>query len=191
MSQPDYRIQLDTIHSGFDGETCWVQCRAGTIPGDAERQPIVVLTMQKLLLSGSDVFYALNEMRTDDLGETWVGPTEHDALGRCQETGGIEVVINDATPKWHAATGKLLTTGQNARYLGDRLKPDPRPRQTTYSVYEPESRSWTPWATVEMPDTEKFFSCGAGSAQLGCEKCGSDNCVYVARIIWDLPNQLV
>jgi len=165
MPQPDYRIQLDTIHRGFDGETCWVQCRAGTTAGDAERRPIVVLTMQKLLLSGSDVFYALNEMRTDDLGETWVGPTEHETLGRRQEPGGIEVVINDATPKWHATTGKLLTTGQNARYLGDRLKPDPRPRQTTYSVYEPEDRSWSPWATVEMPDTEKFFSCGAGSAQ--------------------------
>jgi hypothetical protein len=33
----------------------------------------VVLTMQKLLLTGSDVFFALNEMRTDDLGKTWRG----------------------------------------------------------------------------------------------------------------------
>src|SRR6185436_14125042 len=50
---PGYRIQLDTIHRGYDGKTCWVHPRAGTIPGE---RPIVVLTMQKLLLTGSDVF---------------------------------------------------------------------------------------------------------------------------------------
>lgn len=78
----DYDIQLDTIRSGFDKETCWVHPRAGTIPGET---PIVVMTMQKLLLSGSDVFYALNEMRTDDLGKTWSGPVEHDTLSRRQK----------------------------------------------------------------------------------------------------------
>src|SRR5262245_10383931 len=77
---PGYRIQLDRVSRGYDGQTCWVHPRAGTIPGE---RPIVVLTMQKLLLSGSDVFFALNEMRTDDLGRSWSGPTEHaQSLGR-------------------------------------------------------------------------------------------------------------
>jgi predicted RNA polymerase sigma factor len=49
-------VQLETISRGYDGQTCWVHPRAGAIPGDA---PIVVLTMQKLLLTGSDVFFAL------------------------------------------------------------------------------------------------------------------------------------
>ena len=71
-----FKIQLDVLSKGYDGKTCWVHPRAGTIPGD---KPIVVLTMQKLLLTGSDVFFALNEMRTDDLGKTWSGPTEHGA----------------------------------------------------------------------------------------------------------------
>jgi hypothetical protein len=72
-SPPNYHGQLDTISRGYDGKTCWVHPRAGTIPGES---PIVVLTMQKLLLSGSDVFFALNEMRTDNLGapETRVPP---------------------------------------------------------------------------------------------------------------------
>ena len=69
-----YRTQLDTICSGFDKKTCWVHPRAGAVPGTPSR---VVLTMQKLFLTGSDVFYALNEMRTDDLGKTWTGPVEH------------------------------------------------------------------------------------------------------------------
>src|SRR4051812_16139237 len=86
---PGYRIQLDVISRGYDGKTCWVHPRAGTIPG---QKPIVVLTMQKLLLTGSDVFFALNEMRTDDLGKTWSGPTEHaDTLGRRSEPGGVIV----------------------------------------------------------------------------------------------------
>ncbi|MBN2309278.1 MAG: exo-alpha-sialidase [Candidatus Hydrogenedentes bacterium] len=158
----DYTIQLDVIASGFDGETCWVHPRAGTIPGDP---PIVVLTMQKLLLSGSDVFYALNEMRTDDLGKTWVGPVEHaETLGRHAEPGGIEAVICDFTPKWHAASRRLLGTGHVARYKGDRLAGD-YARQTAYSWYDTEHRSWAPWRTVDMPDEPKFFSSGAGCTQ--------------------------
>src|SRR5262249_3618809 len=86
---PAFRIQLDTISPGYDGTTCWVHPRAGTILGE---RPIVVLTMQKLLLTGSDVFFALNEMRTDDLGKTWSGPKEHtDTLGRRMEAGGVIV----------------------------------------------------------------------------------------------------
>jgi len=164
------RIQLDTVRSGFDGKTCWVQCRAGTIPaggaGD-HRLPIVVMTMQKLLLTGSDVFYELNDMRTDDLGKSWVGPVPHpETLGQRRSPDGLETVICDATPRWHAATRRLLSTGHTASYLGDRLAPDPRRRQTAYTVYDPAARSWTRWATLEMPDEEsRFFSCGAGSAQ--------------------------
>jgi hypothetical protein len=155
-------IKLERISQGYDGQTCWVHPRAGTIPGE---RPIVVLTMQKLLLTGSDVFFALNEMRTDDLGQTWTGPTEHaTTLGRRNEPEGVVVATCDFTPKWHAASGKLLGTGQTVRYQGDRVIPN-RPRETSYSVYDPAERSWTPWATLAMPDGEKFYSSGAGSVQ--------------------------
>ena len=103
---PGFRIQLDTIHRGYDGDTCWVHPRAGAIPGAPSS---VVLTMQKLMLKGSDVFFALNEMRTDDLGKTWRGPTEHgETLGRRNEAGGVVVAACDFWPKWHAKSGKLL-----------------------------------------------------------------------------------
>jgi len=162
----DYEVKLDTISSGFDGITCWVQARAGAMPGGGNSDmPAVVMTMQKLLLSGSDVFYALNEMRTDDMGATWSGPVEHCSLGRRQEPGGIEVVINDATPQWHAATGKLLLTGHCARYIGAALMPDPRPREVTYAVYDAEERSWSSWDALELPEEDRFFSAGSGSGQ--------------------------
>ncbi len=158
---PGYDIQLDTINSGYDGETCWVHPRAGTIPG---QRPVVVLTMQKLLLAGSDVFYALNEMRTDDLGDTWSGPAQHATLGRKQEADGLVSVICDFTPVWHAKTGKLLGTGHVARYKNNRLAGDYE-RQTAYSVYDQKARTWAPWQTVKMPDEDRFYSSGAGCTQ--------------------------
>jgi hypothetical protein len=158
----DYKIELETISRGYDGQTCWVHPRAGTIPGET---PIVVLTMQKLLLTGSDVFFALNEMRTDDLGRTWSGPVEHSTtLGRRSEPGGVIVATCDFTPKWHAKTGKLLGTGQTVRYYNDKVIEE-RDRETSYAVYDPQSRAWTPWTTLDMPDRMKFQSAGAGSVQ--------------------------
>lgn len=159
---PGYRIQLDTISRGYDGKTCWVHPRAGTIPG---ANPSVVLTMQKLLLTGSDVFFALNEMRTDDLGKTWSGPTEHaDTLGRRNEPGGTIVATCDFTPKWHVRSEKLLGTGQTVRYRNDRVIEN-RDRETSYAVYDLQARTWTPWAILAMPDAIRFQSSGAGSVQ--------------------------
>ncbi len=159
----DYDIDLQTISSGFDKETCWVHPRAGTIPGET---PTVVLTMQKLLLSGSDIFYALNEMRTDDGGKTWSGPTEHENLGRIPYGDGGTAVICDFTPKWHAATGKLLGTGHTAMYNKDnKLIHTNRARTTAYSVYNPEARTWSTWKNMEMPDEPYFFNNGAGCTQ--------------------------
>jgi hypothetical protein len=159
---PNYDLKLEAIHRGFDGRYCWVHARAGAIPG---RTPTVVLTTQKLLLTGSDVFYGLNEMRTDDGGRHWSGPVEHAALGRREEPGGVVAVPCDFTPGWHQKTRRLLGTGHVARYIGDKLMPAPRPRQTSYSVYNQKARTWTGWRTLEMPDPRKFFSAGAGSTQ--------------------------
>ncbi len=156
-----YDLQLDTLTSGFDKETCWVHARAGTIPNEP---PVVVLTMQKLLLSGSDIFFALNEMRTDDLGKSWSGPVEHETLGRRNiEDGAVEVVC-DFTPKWHAKSGKLLGTGHSAQYRDNKLV-SVRKRWTAYSVYDPANRAWTLWKCLEMPDEPRFFNAGAGSTQ--------------------------
>ena len=159
---PGFRIQLDTLSRGYDGKTCWVHPRAGAIPGPT---PSVVLTMQKLLLTGSDVFFALNEMRTDDLGKTWRGPVEHaETLGRRNEPGGVIVATCDFTPKWHAKTGKLLGTGHTVRYRDDRVMEN-RDRETSWSVYDPQARTWTPWTILEMPDRARFQNAGAGSVQ--------------------------
>jgi hypothetical protein len=162
VPSPDFHVQLNTIRSGFDKKTCWVHARAGVIPGP---RPKVVMTLQKLLLTGSDVFYALNEIRTDDLGRSWSGPMAHEeTLGRRDEDGGVVVAACDWTPKWHAVSGRLLGIGQTVRYQNNRVM-HVRNRETAYAVYDPETPGWSHWKSLKMPEEEKFKNVGAGSVQ--------------------------
>ena len=161
----NYRIALDTIHRGYDGNYCWVHPRAGIVVRGEYRTPAVVVTMQRLLLTGSDVFYALNEMRTNDLGRSWLGPYEHTAtLGRRDEPDGRIAVSSDFWPKWHAKSGKLLGIGHTVRYTNNRVDKTAS-RQTVYSTYDPEKRTWQPWTPLEMPGDPRFANAGAGSVQ--------------------------
>ena len=156
-------IHLQAIHSGYDRKTCWVHARPAVVPGTL---PIIVVTMHKLRLTGSDVFYPIGELRSDDGGTTWQGPVEHsEAFARRRMDGGIEEGVSDWWPAWHAPTGVLLGTGHTVRYLNDDLHPHPRPRDTTYSIYDVERRAWAPWKKLELPDQAKFFMEGAGSTQ--------------------------
>lgn len=166
MPQLDYEVSLTSASNGFDGRTFWAQARAGAIPGGTDKAPMVVLTAQPALRTGSDIFYALSEWRTTDLGETWDGPLEHaETLGRRPEPDGVTAAICDMTPGWHAASGRLLTTGHTVRYSDDKHPITARRRESAYAVYDPNARTWTPWTTVTLPDRPDFLSAGAGSAQ--------------------------
>lgn len=157
-----YDLKLETVTKGYDGKMCWVHARAGAIPGSP---PQVVLTMQKLLLTGSDVFYALNHLSTSDLGRTWTQPVENiDTLGRREEPGGVIVAACDFTPKWHAKSGRLLGIGHTVRYRDNKVIHE-RPRETCFSIFDPQQSTWTPWATLAMPADPKFYNAGAGCVQ--------------------------
>jgi hypothetical protein len=154
------KIELQAIHSGYDRKTCWVQARPGFIPGP---HPIGLVTMQKLRLTGSDVFYEINDTRSDDGGKTWSAPTPHkQTLGRHVLEDGIEEGVCDFTPTYHAKTGVLLATGHNVRYKDDDLQPYPRPRSTAYSVYDPVARTWAAWKKLDLPGIPNQ---GAGCTQ--------------------------
>lgn len=159
----DYKVDLRVVTEGFDGKTCWVQARTGAIPQAGPFPATVVLTMQKLLLTGSDVFYALNEMRTTD-GENWVGPIKHDTLARRRLSDKHEIAVCDFTPGWHARTKKLLGTGHTVRYENNKVM-HVRKRSVAYSVYNEKDHTWSDWTTMSMPDEPRFEDCGAGSAQ--------------------------
>ncbi len=166
---PDFRIQLTTATKGYDGKTCWVHARAGAIPvgvpGNDSDDPIVVMTMQKLLLSGSDIFYALNTMRTDNLGKTWQGPIEQKNLSRHNLPDGGEVVVSDFWPQWHAASNTLLGIGHTVRYYNNRIVKEKNIRVTSYATYDPNKNLWSAWKSLKLPEGPEFVSSGAGSVQ--------------------------
>jgi acetyl esterase/lipase len=168
QASPPFTIGRTVATQGFGGEFCWVHARAGAMPAAGRSDPAVVMTLQKLQLSGSDVFYALNEMRTSDGGKTWTRPVEHKSFARVPfEFDGhkdLEITVCDFSPKWHAKTGKLLGTGHTVVYENNHVR-RVRPRATAYAVYDPAAAAWSRWRTIEMPDEARFRNAGAGSVQ--------------------------
>ncbi len=157
----DYDIQLLTARSGYDGTRCWVHARAGVV---MDNGPTVIMTMQQLDVSGSDLFHGLHLMRTTDLGVTWQGPVAQPVFTRTRNGAGLETVVCDFTPKWHEKTGVLLGTGHIAQYRDNKLAPDRR-RTTAYAVYDADAGAFKPWRPLAMPEDDAFLNSGAGSTQ--------------------------
>lgn len=162
-SRNPWVIERSVATSGYDGKTCWVHARAGAIPQSGQN-PLVVMTTQKLLLTGSDVFYALNDLHTADLGVTWSAPKELPTFQRRQIDPETEMTVCDFTPKWHSKTKTLLGTGQTVWYRDNKVM-KVRPRATAYAIYDAQTHEWSPWKELQMPDLPQFKNCGAGSVQ--------------------------
>ena len=157
-----YRVVLDVISEGYDGASCWFSPRAGALPGPT---PTIVLTMQRLNLQRSDVAYSIASTVSVDGGKSWTHLMEHTlTLGRRPFGADREEAIGDFTPKWHAPTDQLLATGHTVFYKDDKLIAV-RPRDTGWSVYNPNTHTWSSWAKLVMPADPKFSSGGAGSTQ--------------------------
>jgi hypothetical protein len=167
-ADPLYSVELTVAVQGFDRKMCWVHARAGAIPGTGGEDPTVVMTLQKLQLSGSDIFYALNEMRSSDRGATWSKPKEHASFARVpfswKGKKDLQITVCDFWPSWHAQTGRLLGTGHTVVYERNKVM-HTRPRGTAYAVYDPAGKSWSAWKTVQMPGDLKFENSGAGCVQ--------------------------
>ncbi|PQO46912.1 sialidase [Blastopirellula marina] len=169
-SQPlKYELSLDVPTRLYDGEKCWCHPRAGTVPAAGKMgQPRVVMTMNTMHVSGSDVFKAMFSLKTDDLGQSWTAPTEQDGLAiRTETIDGVErpVAVSDFWPAWHATSQTLLGTGHSVVYTPDWKVKHPRPRHTTYATYDPQRDQWNAWKKMAMPAGDKFQNSGAGCTQ--------------------------
>ncbi len=172
-----YRVTRSVPTKFYDGKKCWCHPRAGIVPGAGNGGlPRVVLTMNSLTVSGSDVFEGLFGMITDDLGKTWSKPTEIKTLApRFENIEGQKrpVAVSDFWPAWHRKTGELLGTGHTVVYTPDWKVKSPRPRHTSYSVYDAKSNRWAAWEKLQMPNREEFYNAGAGCVQRYDEPDGS------------------
>ena len=166
---PAYDLRRQVPTRLFDGERCWCHPRAGIVPGAGRNgDPRVVMTMNTLHLSGSDVFKSMYSLHTDDLGATWSEPQPDEALAVRVETIDTQerpVAASDFWPTWHAQTKTLLGTGHTVVYTPDWKVTHPRPRDTAYATYDAAHGAWRPWRKLQMPDGEKFRDSGAGCAQ--------------------------
>ena len=179
------RVTRDVPTRLFDGTKCWCHPRAGIVPGAGKGGvPRIVMTMNTLHLSGSDVFKGMYGLRTDDLSQTWTEPRLSETLAPRYEVIDGEkrpVAVSDFWPKWHAATKTLLGTGHSVVYTTDWKvahgtdwkKGRPRPRHTTYSIYDVAKDRWAPWQKVTMPGGDKFHNSGAGCVQRYDRKDGA------------------
>ena len=172
-----YRLSLDTPTQLFDGQQCWAHPRAGIVPGAGRRgKPRVIMTMNTLDLAGSDVFKGVFSLHTDNLGKRWTNPHRVEALDLHHEIiGGVDhpVAVSDFWPHFHQATQTLLGTGHTVVYTPDWKIEHPRPRHTSYSVYDARQAEWSDWQKLAMPDGAKFQDAGAGCVQRYDEADGS------------------
>ncbi len=170
-----FRIQLDTITEGFGGRPydaktkAYAQSRSGIVlrPGS---DPWVVTTMSPTKIGASDVYFELHEMRSEDLGKTWLGPFIHtETLGRrpdkTPEGKPTEEAVADFWPKWHAKTGRLLGTGQSEPYVTDKEPILDGWHAVAYSVYDADARAWSRWDKLPTPAEKMKLGCAAGCTQ--------------------------
>lgn len=165
----DYTIDHLIPTRFFDGSQCWVHPRAGIVPEAGNRGlPRVVMTMNTLDLDGSDVFKGMFGLETDDLGKSWTTVEKIDPLApRFEVIDGVErpIAASDFWPQYHKGSKQLLGIGHTVVYTPEWKVTMPRPRHTSYSVYDPTARDWTEWKKLKLPDLEKFHNSGAGCAQ--------------------------
>jgi hypothetical protein len=162
----DFQIQESTPVQ-YDGEDfCWFHARVCAVPGSAgQGRPAAVMTLQKHL-NIDDFYSGMHTMRTEDGGASWVGPDAIPELDWVREADGSTVSVCDATPGWHAPTGRLLVIGVRVRY-------DPKGRQgkayeTAYAFHDPATGQWSRWKILsQAPD------CGCCCSQWTVEPDGS------------------
>ena len=159
------QIEISRIKPERDGDRCYVHARGLIMPDG-----FGIITTQKLELSGSDVFYGLEMMKTNDGGESFSPIVPCENLKRRYFEDGTSVAMCDATPFFHKKTGKIILTGHTATYGTDNALKDPSPRITPYAVYDEELGDFKPYNFIKMPETpdQKFYSAGAGCTQI-CE----------------------
>ena len=161
-------MKAEVVHKELSPEFCWFHPRVAAIPGAGkDGRPAVVMTIQKHLVA-SDHYSGMYFLRTDDLGQTWTGPTEIPELAWQLGENDETIAVCDVTPGWHAPSRKLLAIGIKLRYSKDgrQLVDKPRSHECAYATYDPQSQKWTSWKMLAMPETDgKFFLVAPGCVQ--------------------------
>lgn len=163
-----FEAKAEAVFKELNPKSCWFHPRVAALPGHGtEGRPAVVMTIQKHL-SVSDHYSGLYFLRTNDLGQTWAGPTEIPELASQPGENNETIAVCDVTPGWLTHSGKLLAIGIKLRYSpqGKQLLDKPRSHECAYATYDPTTNKWTSWQMLAMPETDgKFFLVSPGCVQ--------------------------
>ena len=162
-----FDVKLTTIMEYNGGDYLWFHPRLSPLPHDGENgKTAAIMTFQKHLFV-SDYYSGLSYKTTTDGGDTWSEMVTPESLGWVD--GGDEVKVSpaDMTPGWHAQSGTVLNVGAEVRYSpeGHQLADIKRAHQTTYTVYDPKTKEWSPLERVEMPADDRFDVSRSACAQ--------------------------
>ena len=102
------------LFSGFDGRLCKVQPTIAT-----DGKGTAILGFQKLLLTGSDVFYGQYLSRSVDGGRTWSEPVKQSVLEDTRE--GRFRVARYATVRYAFGAGRWYALGMAQLYENDKV----------------------------------------------------------------------
>ena len=102
------------LFPGFDGKFCKIQPSVA-----CDGSGTALLGFQKLLLTGSDVFYGQFLSKSTDGGRTWGEPVEQTALADTWEDGFR--VARCATVRHAAKTGRWFALGMEELFKDDKL----------------------------------------------------------------------
>ena len=155
------KIEISRLSTEFNGERCYVHAR-GALRDDG----FGIITMQKLELSGSDLFYGIEFITTADSGASFTDPKLSRGLERKYFSDGTSEVMCDATPFYHKSSGKILLIGHMATYNGD--KGIMKPKTTAYSIYDEASGDFTPVQMIRLPESlrGRYYVAGSGCSQI-------------------------
>lgn len=135
---PGVSFTRQRLFPGFDGKLCKVQPSIAT-----DGKGLAILAFQKLLLSGSDVFYGQFMSRSVDGGRTWSEPREMTSLKDGRTEDGMRVA-RYATVYHAAKSNRWFGLGQACTYKNDKVP------NNSYSPGKPYS-----WPIYVPIDAEK------------------------------------
>lgn len=150
----DFRIENSTVLTS-SGAYHWAQSRPAVIPGDPVR---VIVTTQEIEKRGSHGYRDIYLTETTDGAKTWSAPQRIAALNRKRFPDGIERVMGDICPQWHAKSGKLLVTGKCFGFLAsandNKAKDDRSQERVAYAVHDPATGKWSGMKIMAMPEKD-------------------------------------
>lgn len=163
LEQPSYRkdysVDLQILTEGFDSTYNWFQPRVAFtgVPGEYS------LIMQPWIFSTSDYFGIYHEMHTYNKGSSWTSPVSlMDSLGEIYVEDTL-LRIADVNSQYHAQTNKILAIGGVCRYLGENQIG--YVRNTCYFSYDPQSRTYSSYKILQMPNDTLFQYSYPGCSQ--------------------------